>query len=272
MGTIAGIFNGFFDLILLPFESLPPFWGLLFVSMLSGLGMIFVFKSVSDQKKIARVRKRMAGEIMGILLHVSSPGTVLRFAGSLIRSNTVYLGYLLKPLLVIAVPFMLVWGQLEARYGALPMEPDEKVTVTVQYSDEEYPARENLGITANGLEIVPPAVMVDTLHQVSFRVKPKDHGEREVCFSGHCVPTGRLDGRSGTRVLRGFDAEGTIWNLFTPHIEIVDKRMEMPRSGWYSLNHADYNILGWHWSWIAVFLVFSMIAALAGAKILKVKF
>lgn len=271
MGTPAGIINGFFDLVLLPFGGLPPFWGLLFVSLLSGLGMIAVFKAVSDQDKISRIRKRMAGEVMGILLHVSSPGTVLRFAGRLIWSNTLYLGYMLKPLLVIAVPFMLVWGQLEARYGSLPMQAEEKVTVTVQYPEEDYPRREDLNITANSLEIVPPPVMVDTLHQVSFRVVPVGNEEREICFSGNCVPAGRVNRRSGARILRGFDTGGNLWNLFTPHIEIVDREELTPRSGWYSLMGTDYNVLGWHWSWIAVFLVFSMISALAGAKVFKVK-
>ena len=271
MGTLAGIINGFFDLILVPFGGLPPFWGLLFVSGLAGLGMIAVFKAVSHQDKISRIRKRMAGEVMGILLHVSSPGTVLKFAGRLIWSNTVYLGYMLKPLLVIAVPFMLVWGQLEARYGSLPMQPEEKVTVTVQYPEEDYPQREELNITAEGLEIVPPAVMVDTLKQVSFRVIPADEAQREICFSGSCVPAGSMSGRSGARILRGFDTRGTLWSLFTPHIQLVDGKPLMPRSGWYSLKGTDYNVLGWHWSWIAVFLVFSMISALAGAKILKVK-
>ncbi|MBD3278432.1 MAG: hypothetical protein GF388_09035 [Candidatus Aegiribacteria sp.] len=271
MGTPAGIINGIFDLILIPFGGLPPIWGLLFVSLLSGLGMIAVFKAVSDQDRISRIRRRMAGEIMGILLHVSSPGTVLRFAGRLIWSNTVYLGYMLKPLLVIAVPFMLVWGQLEARYGALPMQQNEKVTVTVQYPREQYPQREDLDITANGLEVVPPAVMVDTLQQVSFRVVPEGNTDREICFSAGCLPVGRVSVRSGARILRGFETGGNLWSLFTPHIEIVDREPMMPRSGWYSLKGTDYNVLGWHWSWIAVFLVFSMISALAGAKVMKVK-
>ena len=117
MNIAGSILNGFFDILLLPFRPLPHFWGLLFISLLSGLGMITVFRLVSNQEKISRLRRRMGGEILGILLHLSNPLTVMKFAGKLIWSNTVYLVYLMKPLIVMAIPFMLVWGQLDARYG-----------------------------------------------------------------------------------------------------------------------------------------------------------
>ena len=118
MTNTAGILiNAFFDVLLLPFRAIPNFWGLLFISLLSGLGMIVVFKHVSNQDKILRIRRRMGGEILGILLHLSNPGTVMKFAGRLIWSNTVYLANILKPILVIAIPFMLLWGQLVASTG-----------------------------------------------------------------------------------------------------------------------------------------------------------
>lgn len=100
LGTLLRII---LDVLLIPFRGLPPFWGLLFISMLAGLGMIQVFGRVSDQNAISRLRKRMTGEVLGILLHVSRPGTVMRFAGKLIVSNFVYLWHILKPLLVLAV-------------------------------------------------------------------------------------------------------------------------------------------------------------------------
>jgi len=87
----GSLLNGLFDILLLPFRSLPQFWGLLFLSLLSGIGMISVFRLISNQEKISRLRKRMGGEVFGILLHVSSPLTVIKFAGKLIWSNTVYL-------------------------------------------------------------------------------------------------------------------------------------------------------------------------------------
>lgn len=270
MRPAAAVLNGFFDALLYPLGWLPPVWGLLMISILSGLGMIAVFKAVSDQDRILRLRRRMGGEILGILLHVSSPATVMKFAGRLIWSNTVYLAFLMKPLLVMAVPFVLLWGQLDSRYAAQGIPEDVPVTVTLQY-DEAMPERDRLEISAEGLEIVPPVVMLDTLGQASFRVRTLEEGTGRLDLGGLEAAVGSTARWNGSRVIRGFDAAPSLWRLFTPHIDLVKRAPDGPVSGWYSLSGADYRIFGWHWSWEAVFLVFSMLSALAGARLLKVR-
>ncbi|MFO8183675.1 MAG: hypothetical protein R6U39_05825 [Candidatus Aegiribacteria sp.] len=270
MKLATAVINGVFDALLFPLGWLPPIWGLLMISILSGFGMIAVFKAVSDQDGISRLRRRMGGEILGILLHVSSPAAVMKFAGRLIWSNTVYLAILLKPLLVMAVPFVLVWGQLDSRYGAKGIPEDSPVTVTLQY-DAEMPERDRLGISADGLELVPPVVMIDTLGQASFRVAALEGGRGRLDLDGLTAVVGSTAGWSGSRVIRGFDAAPSFWSLFTPRVDVVRGVPEGPESGWYSLPGVDYGILGWHWSWEAVFLVFSMISALVGARLFKVR-
>jgi len=266
----ASVLSGFFDIILLPFRMLPPFCGLLFISLVSGLGMIFVFSRVSNQKKISRLRKRMGGEVLGILLHVSSPGTVIRFAWRLICSNTLYLAYILKPLLVIAVPFMLVWGQLDARYSTEGMKKDLPITVTVQYGNG-LPARENLDIKTTGVELIPPVVMVDTLDEASFRMLPESDNLRSLEIGGTVIRVGRTGNWSGCRILRGFDSGGSLKRLFCPWIGRINRTEEGPGSGSYSLPDVRYGVLGGYWSWIAVFLVFSTLSAIVGARVFKVK-
>jgi len=270
INAIAVILNGFFDILLLPFRMLPPFWGLLFISLLSGLGMIIVFGLVSNQEKISRLRKRMGGEALGILLHVGSPVTVVEFAGKLIWSNTVYLGYLLKPLLFIAIPFMLVWGQLDARYGRAGMDNDVPVTVTLQF-ESGLPERESIEIEVAGLEFLPPIVMIDTLNEASFRILPEGDSLRSLDISGTALRIGRTARWNGSRILRGFDSGASLKRLFSPWVGRIDQSEEGPGSGWYTLPDVRYGVLGGHWSWIAVFLVFSSLSAIAGARLFKVK-
>ncbi|OPL18534.1 MAG: hypothetical protein AVO35_04170 [Candidatus Aegiribacteria sp. MLS_C] len=270
MRHISFLLNGFFDMILYPFGWLPPIWGLLFISVASGLGMIFVFRAVSDQEGIARLRRRMGGEILGILLHVSSPITVLRFAGRLIRSNTSYLVLLLKPLLVMAVPFMILWGQLDARFSSSGAQEGFQVTVTVQYA-EEVPPADSIEITAEGVLVVPPLMVVDTLEQASFRLEERNGPPACITVDGVRAGFAGTDTRSGSIVLRGFDADPSPLVLLTPMVHVVEGSGEGPVSGWYSLPGKDFGIFGMHWSWEAVFLVFSMVAALAGARIMKIR-
>lgn len=270
MGLLAFLLNGFFDILLHPFGWLPPVWGLLFVSFASGIGMILVFKAVSDQEGIARLRRRMGGEILGILLHVSSPATVLKFAGRLIWSNTRYLVLMLKPLLVIAVPFMLVWGQLDARFSSAGAPDRLQVTVTVQY-EEEVPSSDDIEISASGVLLVPPLMVVDALEQASFRLEERNGPPASITVDGVQAGFAGTSSRSGSIVFRGFDASPSPLVLFTPMVQVVDGAQGGPVSGWYSLPGRDFGIFGMRWSWAAVFLVFSMIAALAGAKFMKVR-
>jgi hypothetical protein len=267
MGTASNILNFIFDALLYPFGWLPAIFGLLFISITAGIGMIFLFKAVSDQDRISSLRRRMGGEVMGILLHVSSPMTVIRFAARLIWSNTLYLGHLLKPVLYMAVPFMIVWGQLDARYGASPPGEDlGPVTVTVQYYGG-LPPGDSLEISASGMELLQPVMRIDTLHQVSFRVMSSGDGKLEV--DGTRIPFGKTGQWNGSRILRGFDSHPSLMLLLRPWIEASGGDEDI--TGSYSLPGADYRILSWFWSWEAVFLVFSMLAALAGARIMRVK-
>lgn len=270
INAAASLINVFFDVLLLPFGSLPLIWGLLFISLLSGLLMIVVFRSVSNQEKISGLRRRMGGEILGILLHLTNPLTVVKFAWKLIWSNTVYLAYLLKPLLFMAIPFMLLWGQLDARYGAAEMDVNDHVTVTVFFEDG-LPERSSLEIEVTSLELVPPVMFIDALDEVSFRVIPDGVSPRILLISGVSIPLGRIGSRNGYRILRGFDSGSSFRRLFSPSIVRIDQIRGGAVSGYYSLRDIRYGILGGHWSWIAVFLVFSSLSAIAGAKILKVK-
>ena len=267
---IGSILTLILDIILIPFRSIPSIWGLLFISMLAGLGMISIFRLTSNQEKISSLRKRMLGEVFGILLHVSSPKTVITFAGRLIWSNTLYLLYIFKPLLVIAIPFMLIWGQLDARYGADIADRNTPVTVTVEYGNS-LPDRDEIDVIGTNIEIVPPFVMVDTLRQVSFRIIFEDDMIGSLDINGSPYTTGATGSWNGAIILRGFDSANSLKRLFCPWIDRAVLEDNGPVSGWYSLKAVRYAVLGGHWSWMAVFLVFSSVSAIAGAKIFNVK-
>jgi len=267
---IGSVLTLVLDTILIPFRYLPSIWGLLFISLLAGLGMISIFRLTSNQEKISHLRKKMLGEIFGILLHASSPVIVMRFAGRLIRSNTLYLLYIMKPLLVIAIPFMLIWGQLDARYGTDTVDWNTPVTVTVKY-ENSLPERDDINVIGSGIEIIPPVVMVDTLKQISFRIVFEEEMIAILNINGTESTVGATGLWNGAIILRGFDGSNSLKRLFCPWICLPMLEDAGPVSGWYSFQTARYSILGGHWSWIAVFLVFSSVSAISGAKIFNVK-
>jgi hypothetical protein len=266
-GTVLKVL---FDALLLPFGKLPPIWGLLFISILAGLGMIRVFGRVSDQDAITRIRNRMTGEVLGILLHVSRPLTVLRFAGRLIVSNFIYLWNLFRPLIVIALPFALVWGQLEGRYSTIELaEERDPVTVTLSYSI--LPQIKERTIEGSGAQILDPVMQVDTLRELSFRIAAMPGYPRTLTAGGFTFSVGRTGDWNGALVMRGFRAGRPVERLFKPWLSEYRGIPDGPFAGSFDLAAANYHVLGGHWSWLAVFLVFSSLSAIAGARLFRIK-
>jgi len=82
---------------------------------------------------------------------------------------------------------------------------------------------------------------------------------------------GRSANWSGAIIYRGFRIGRPLERLFKPWLASADDLPGEPRAGRFELSAAEYVVLGGHWSWLAVFLVFSSLSALAGAKLFRVR-
>ena len=259
--------TGVFDVVLLPFRGFAPITGLLAVSLVFGVFMILVFKYTSNQGAIGRLRTRMGSRALGMLLHLHSPAAVLRTAASLMGDNFVYLWMILRPMLVITVPFIITAAQLDARYGRLPIPNHPPATVTVTWS--ELPQRETLELRAGGLVIIEPVVFVDTLMQTSFRVQSGTPGGF-VAINTDTFPAGASNPGSGSVVYRGASRRNLPQNLLLPFhgtigdgSSIAELEIHLPET--------RFAVLGGRWSWLAVFLTASSLSAIAGAVVFRVK-
>lgn len=253
--------NWFFDLLLFPFRSLHPLWGQIWISALTGILMILIFKKTSDQQSIAELRQRMGSRALGMLLYLESPRTVLKLALGLITDNFVYLWHLLRPMLVIAVPFILVAAQLDARYGRIPPTPDRPSTLTITWKDAvpEAPLPE----PSMGSIVSPVVIIPDSLEQ-SFSFTG-ENGVFQLEETGISIGS---SGGSGSIVTRGSEGRGIIPYLLRPWNAVAPGDIHSARA---FLQPARYSILGGRWSWFAVFLVFSSVWAILGAVVFRVK-
>ena len=253
--------------LLTPFGNCPPFTGLLAVSIVFGLGMILVFKFTSNQKAIGRIRKRMGARALGMLLHLHSPVTVVRSAAALMADNFAYLWRIITPMLLIALPFILTAAALDARYGSMPIPSGVPATVTVAW--DELPAREGFAVTGTGITVVEPVIFVDTLRQTSFRVQNATPGAT-VTAGGVTFPLGASADGSGRVIYRGAARMNRVERLLKPFLAPLPPDSPV-REATVFIPEARYRILGGRWSWLTVFLVYSSLAAIAGAAAFKVK-
>jgi len=253
--------------LLAPFRNCPPFTGLLTVSLLFGVIMILIFKFTSNQRAIGAIRSRMGARALGMLLHLHSPITVIKAAAALMADNFAYLWRIVTPMLFIAVPFILTAAALDARYGSMPVPRGVPTTVTLTW--DELPAREGFTVTGTGITVIEPVVFVDTLRQTSFRVRNATPGAM-VTAAGVTFPLGASAGGAGSVIYRGAARMNPVERLLKPFLAplppdgpVIEANVFIPE--------ARYRILGGRWSWLTVFLVYSSLAAIAGAAAFKVK-
>ncbi|MBD3235996.1 MAG: hypothetical protein GF330_04785, partial [Candidatus Eisenbacteria bacterium] len=104
MWIIASILNTIFDVLLFPFRSMHPFFGLLIISVITGIVMLLIFGRTSNQKAISGTKSKLKAHIAEIWLFrddlLQMLGSILRVLGYTGR----YLAHSLRPLIFILVP------------------------------------------------------------------------------------------------------------------------------------------------------------------------
>lgn len=136
MNIVNLLFNLAFDIILLPFSGLAQFWGIFFISILSGLLLIYLFKITSNQKAIKCVKNKIKAYIFEIRLFDLNPLGLLNVLFRILRTNLTYISYSLIPLLFMLPPVILVLIQLNFRYGYRHHNPGESAMLKILINDD----------------------------------------------------------------------------------------------------------------------------------------
>lgn len=277
MKQIGWIVDTLFDALLFPLRPLGRTPALVLLSLAVGIGLILFFRITSDQSAIAGVRRRMGAAVAGMILFVGRPSIVLREGLRLILLNFLYLFHLLRPLAIMSIPLLILFAQLDARFGKSPPSPGETALVTLQLS--ATPENRALFLSSMHFEpelaLVEPVVLVEELSEASFRVtsnEPGLHGLGACDAKGMMVPCGPIP--TGVIIPSG-GSSGGIDHLLRPSLRPLspdfvagEPAMAGPlllQSATIQLHGARYDFGLGSWTWIPLFLLFSALGATAGA-------
>ncbi len=120
---------------MVPFDLLGPFWGLTLLSLLSGIGMLWVVGKTTPQKLVERARNRMDSAIYEIRLFIDSPKRVVISLGRLISNSFLYIAAMLPAFVILSVPLAFMYLSLEVRHGFDAMPLNQPFVVSVQLAD-----------------------------------------------------------------------------------------------------------------------------------------
>ena len=111
---------------------LDPSAGLVVMSLLAGMAMLWVFGKTSDQEAIARTKKLLQAYLLELRLFGDDLGIVWQAQKNLFTGNVRYVGLMLKPALYLTIPLLVLLIHLDAYYGRSPLRVGEAAVVTLK--------------------------------------------------------------------------------------------------------------------------------------------
>lgn len=117
------ISSAIFDVLLAPFGHEFAAFDLLLWPVVMGVVALVVYKYVSNQAAIARVKRQISMHLLEIRLFSHDIAQVLKSTGSILFKNSIYLGHNLLPMVVMLAPMVALMVQLVSHYAYAPSEP-----------------------------------------------------------------------------------------------------------------------------------------------------
>jgi hypothetical protein len=146
MGTIIYILRAGMEGLLTPFDWLGPFWGLTIVSLLSGVGMLWVVGKTTPQKLVERARNQMDSSVYEIRLFLDSPKRVVISLGRLMGNSLLYIAFMMPAFVILALPMIFMYLSLETRHGMEAIPVDKAFVVSIDLAD---------GVDGHQLSVTP---------------------------------------------------------------------------------------------------------------------
>jgi hypothetical protein len=175
--TFNAIFNVIFDVVLAPFGHEYAAFDLFVWPALMGVLAIAVYKLVSNQKGLARVKSQISMRLLEIRLFSHDIVQVLRSTGMILAKNMLYLGNHMIPMAVMLLPFVVILAQLVANYAYDPSPEGSVELLHVRLDpDAGVPAHEVSLVLPEGVALdAPPVHTAD--HQAFYRLRAQEAGD-----------------------------------------------------------------------------------------------
>ena len=172
--VLTGIGSFFVKLLLLPFQGLSPWVGLLVVSIVSGVVFLLVYGRVSPQKTIKRTKGKIYTNLLEAVIFRHDLLASLKAQGRMSVQAAIYFSLAVPPILVLLVPCLIILAQLEVRYGLRPLHVGESSLVDLKLADGSLLNEVRIA-ASDGIEVTPPVRVLET-KEVALRVDARKPG------------------------------------------------------------------------------------------------
>jgi hypothetical protein len=148
------------------------FWLLTTVGLLCGIGSGWAFRAFANITKIRLALDRVFAHMLEIQLFSDEPKLVMRAQWQLIAANGRFLREIIRPSLVLLIPFALVLIAAHATFGLAPLQAGRPALVTMNYKSDHMPPPGTELNAPRGISVETPALRVPRLDELSWRIRP----------------------------------------------------------------------------------------------------
>jgi hypothetical protein len=265
MNAMYEFYRSVFGALVSALSSMGDSLALALVSAIAGIALVFLYKFVSPQKRIAATKRKISGTIMESVLFRHDVATSLLAQGRAILLSMKYAGLAIPALFALAIPALLVLGQLYAHYGLTPVQPGDSLIVTAQLQNDADPGI--LRLEGRDISITDP-VRIEALQQVSWRLHVEGDQPEITIFSDTASQSLPLLGVT-TPASSAIEPLWSAWVLGAqaPSSELSSTLQSL------SINYLDrtHVLFGIEWNWVILFLIISLIAGLVFSRVFKVE-
>lgn len=174
--------NAIGGLLLAPVGLLPGWLSATLVAMVTGIGLLLVFKYTSNQRAIKRVKDDIKANLLALKLFKESPSVTLGAQGRILAAALRLLLLALVPMLVMVVPVLLMLGQLSLWYQARPLRVDEDALVTVTLNDASQPLPDVQLQPSDAIDVAVGPVRVPSKREVCWNIAASQPGDHRLMF------------------------------------------------------------------------------------------
>ncbi len=251
--SLGSALNFILDPVLSPLLSLPPLWGIIVISFILSLVISLIYKAVTDQDLMKRLKSEMKEFQKEMKELRNHPEKMMAVQKKAMETNMKYMTQSFKPTLFTFIPIILIFGWLSANLAFYPIMPNEDFSTTLEFknglgSEIELFVPEDIELASDAKQKVNSETM-------SWRMKgPAGNYKLEYDVNGKLYEQDLI---ISTEMGEYAKVENVVNDDLIKTITINNKPIR------------PLNIFGWKLGWLGTYIISSLIFSIVIRKVLK---
>ena len=147
----GSIFNPILDPVFGILLKLPPFWGILIITLIVTIITILIYKKTTDQEVLKSVKEEMKEIRKDMEAFKHDAGKLAELQKRSLEKSMVQMKQSMRPMLFTMIPILIIFAWFSTHLAYYPILPDQNFSVDLTFKE---------GIIGNADIIVPESIEV----------------------------------------------------------------------------------------------------------------